>query len=90
MDKKVFCIMTRQHQRKNPLTKTTWINTETETKELTEEQYNNFVDAAPFFRRLGGSVTQTKEYTGHGYIVTRDITTDPWKKTRSINTFKFV
>lgn len=79
----------KQRQVKKPGTKTVWETVETTTDIFTEEQYNNFINAAPWFRRLGGSCTQQRTYTCRGYLVWRDINTSPDKQNRTITVFNF-
>lgn len=62
---------------------------ETEKREISEQQYRNICESAPFFRRLGGSVTQQKSYTCYGYKVVRDIATSLNKETKTIRKFNF-
>jgi hypothetical protein len=80
---------TKEHQEKKPGTKTVWVTMETETGEMDWGQYQNFVNAASFFRRLGGSCYQQKSYTCRGYNVVKDINTAPSGEIRSITKFKF-
>lgn len=71
-------------------TKTVWVKQPAPAPErITETQYNNIVDAMPFFRRVGGSETASKEYTAAGYKVTQIISTSPDKHKRSIYKFEF-
>ena len=72
-----------------PGTKTVYQPIETRTEDIDRLHYNNFVEAAPFFRRLGGSETLNREYTCRGYLVTEVISKSPDKQTRRITTFKF-
>jgi len=74
---------------KNPNTKTTYILRETETEEISEQQYINIIDSASFFRRLGGSVSQQRAYTCYGYKVVKDTATSPDKQTKTVRTFNF-
>ena len=80
---------THLHQSRKPGTKTVWQTDKTEVDEISEEQYNKCVEAAPFFRRMGGSETLTHEYTSWGYKVTRIISTRPDREARSIFKFTF-
>lgn len=81
---------TRQAQVKKDGTKTVWINDgKPEVEAINRNHYNNFVEAAPFFRRAGGSVSQERSYTSRGYNVTKDVTTKPDKTGRTITTFDF-
>ena len=89
MTQKEFCIMTKMYQEKKSGTKTVWQTTKTETKAITETQYNNIVNAAPFFRHLGGSETLQKTYTCRGYKVYQMFSTSPDKKSRNVRTFDY-
>lgn len=81
--------LTKISQTRKPGTKTAWVTNQTEVREITEAQYNNTVDACPFFRRMGGSETLTREYTSWGYKVTKIISTRPDRNARSIFKFSF-
>jgi DNA integrity scanning protein DisA with diadenylate cyclase activity len=70
-------------------TKTVFTQTESKTKELTEEQYNRVLDSAPFFRRLGGSETLIKGYTPRGYRVVRHISRSPDREIKVIREYDF-
>ena len=81
--------MTKQYFIKKSGTKNAYQLTETETERITETQYNNIINSASFFRRLGGSCTQQKTYTNAGYKVYKDILTSPDRQTKTIREFKF-
>lgn len=81
--------LTKLSQTRKPGTKTVWQTDKTEVDEISEEQYNNCVEAAPFFRRMGGSESLTREYTSWGYKVTQIISTSPDREARSIFKFDF-
>ena len=70
-------------------TKNAWREISTEAQDIPEEHYRNSVDAAPFFRRLGGSEYLERSYTGRGYLVTRIISKSPDRTKKTIRTFKF-
>jgi len=70
-------------------TKTAWKETETEERIIPEEWYTNSVDAAPFFRRLGGSETLQREYTCRGYKVVRIISKSPDRQIKVIREYSF-
>ena len=70
-------------------TKTVWIEVDSTTQDLTEDLYNNTIEAAPFFRRLGGTETLTRSYTCNGYVVTRLISKSPCKAKKSVYEFNF-
>jgi hypothetical protein len=74
---------------KNPLTKTTYKLVETEKEVISEKYYNNVVNSASYFRRLGASVYQERNYTNAGYKVTKDILTSPDKSRKTVRKFKF-
>jgi hypothetical protein len=82
-------IMTKQYFIKKSGTKNAYQLTETETETITETQYNNIINSASFFRRLGGSCTQQRCYTEAGYKVFKDILTSPDKETKTIREFNF-
>jgi len=84
-----FAIMTKDKQVIKPGTKTVWVTTATKTEEITREQYNNIVNSAPWFRRLGGSETLQRAYTSYGYIPYRIISTAPDRSMRTVRQFKF-
>ena len=64
-----------------------WIETEKETKEVTQDQYNNIVNAKRFFTSIGGYERHTKSYTYIGYIVTNINSISPDKKSKSVRHF---
>ena len=82
--------LTTKHYTKNPNTKHTYILEETHSNEITKEQYNNIVNSASFFRRLGGSVTQQRAYTCNGYKVVKDTATSPDRQTKTVREFTFL
>jgi hypothetical protein len=77
------------HYELKPGTKTAWQEVKTETRDITEQQYTNCVEAAPFFRRLGGSEYLERGYTSRGYLVTRIISKSPDRTKKTIRIFKF-
>lgn len=79
-----------KHYTKNPNTKHTYILEETHSNEITKEQYNNIVNSAGFFRRLGGSVTQQRGYTCNGYNVVKDTATSPDRQSKTVREFTFL
>ena len=81
--------MTKQYFVKKLGTKNAYQLTETETETITEPQYNNIINSASFFRRLGGSCTQQRCYTEAGYKVYKDILTSPDKQSKTIREFQF-
>ena len=72
-------------------TKTVWIETETETKTITEDQYKNITcdETLQWFRRLGGSETAEKSYTIYDYCITKLTSTSPDKQEKTVRKFKF-
>jgi len=82
--------LTQTHQVLKDGTKTVYIDSQVEPeKEITEEHYNNYVDSAPFFRRLGGSETLTRGYTCQGYKVVKMVSKSPDRTEKVIRTFNF-
>jgi hypothetical protein len=82
--------LTKISYEKKAGTKTVWVETEREKREITEEQYKNIIDAVPFFRRLGGSEYLERGYTECGYRVVRILSTSPNKECRVERRFNFV
>lgn len=71
-------------------TKTVYIDSEVKpVKEITEEHYTNYVESAPFFRRLGGVVTLTRGYTCQGYKVVKIVSKSPDRTEKVIRVFNF-
>jgi len=64
-----------------------WALVSTSESDVTEKQYTNIIDAAPFFRRLGGHERHTKQYTAQGYKTVQVAATDPSKQHRTVRTF---
>ena len=64
-----------------------WVETEKEEKEITQENYNNIVNAKNFMKNLGGYEKHEKSYTYIGYIVTRINSISPDKKDKSLYEF---
>ena len=58
-----------------------------EEKEITQEYYNNIVNAKNFMKNLGGYERHEKNYTYIGYIVTRINSISPDKKDKSLYEF---
>ena len=81
--------MKKQYFIKKSGTKNAYQLTETETETITETQYNNIINSASFFRRLGGYCTQQRCFTEAGYKVYKDILTSPDRQTKTIREFKF-
>ena len=70
-------------------TKTVFKLIEEETREITEEYYDNFVNSAPFFRRLGGSEFLVRGYTARGYRVVSMTSKNPERTAKVIRDFDF-
>jgi len=70
-------------------TKTVYELESEEISEVTSEQHINAVNAAPYFRRLGGSETLTREYTKRGYQVTQIVSKSPDRQTKVIRKYTF-
>jgi hypothetical protein len=83
-------ILITEHYKKNPNTKKTYILDDKYTYEITKEQYNNIINSASFFRKLGGTVTQQRGYTCNGYNVTKDTATSPDRNSKTIRKFNFI
>lgn len=81
--------MTKTQQQKKEGTKTVFETVKSEIKEIQESDYNAIIESASFFRRLGGTCSQQREYTCRGYKVYKDTLTSPDKETRTIREFEF-
>lgn len=81
--------LTETRLTKNPDTKTTYIQVEKETKEVTEREHYLYFDSVKWFRRLGGSESITNSYTCSGYVGTKLVSTSPDKQTKVIREFNF-
>ena len=84
-------LMKKVTLKKNPNTKTTYIQIENTFETISKEQYNNITNDSTlkWFRRLGGSETSIKGYTCMGYLTIKLISKSPSKQTKIIRTFKF-
>ena len=67
-----------------------WVEVNKEEKEITEEYYNNIVNAKNFMKNLGGYERHEKNYTYIGYIVTRINSISPDKKDKSLYEFTVI
>ena len=67
-----------------------WVETDNEEKEITDEYYNNIVNAKNFMKNLGGYERHEKSYTYIGYIVTRINSISPDKKDKSLYEFTVI
>jgi hypothetical protein len=70
-------------------TKTAYQLVEEETREVSEQEHFNAVDAAPWFRKLGGSETLTRAYTKRGYKVVRIVSKSPDRTQKNIREYTF-
>lgn len=86
---KLTITMTKKNYVLKSGTKTVFVETKTETTTITEKEYNNIVEAAPFFRRLGGSETLRKSYTCAGYLVTKVTSKNPNRDEMTTRDFDF-
>ena len=67
-----------------------WVETEKKEKEISQEHYNNIVDAKNFMKNLGGYERHEKNYTYIGYIVTRINSISPDKKDKLLYEFTVI
>ena len=67
-----------------------WVETNKEEKEITEEYYNNIVNAKNFMKNLGGYERHEKSYSYIGYIVTRINSISPDRKNKSLYEFTVI
>ena len=67
-----------------------WAETNKEEREITQEYYNNVVNAKNFTKNLGGYERHEKNYTEIGYIVTRISSISPDKKDKSLYEFTVI
>ena len=84
-----FCTMKEQRFTLKPDTKTVWVEESESTSDYTKQQYQNCVEAAPFFRRLGGSEHLDYGYFSKGYLCYRIISKSPDRQIKVIRTFNF-
>tara|TARA_R110002012_G_scaffold315639_1_gene529709 strand:+ start:548 stop:808 length:261 start_codon:yes stop_codon:yes gene_type:complete len=70
-------------------TKTVFDLIKEETREITRQQYNNIVSAAPFMRRLGGSEYLVRGYTARGYRVVSITSKNPDRTVKILRDFNF-
>ena len=84
-----FCQVTTIRSELKEGRKTVYNELSREVESITEEQYNNIVDAAPFFRRLGGSEYLERGYTPKGYMVTRILSKSPDRENKTERIFNF-
>ena len=67
-----------------------WVETNKEEREITQEHYNNVVNAKNFMKNLGGYERHEKNYTEIGYVVTRISSISPDKKDKSLYEFTVI
>lgn len=84
---KAYCKVTVIHYTKKEGTKTVYTETDRYNSDFTETQYNNCINASPFFRRLGGSERQEKSYTKRGYKVTKITSISPDRNNKTVRLF---
>jgi len=84
-----FAKMTKTSYELKEGTKTVYVETEKQYSFIDETEYNNIVDSSPFFRRLGGSETATKNYTCRGYKVVQLVSKSPDRQRKIVRTFDF-
>jgi hypothetical protein len=84
--------LTKTNLYKNPNTKTTYIQEEQTSEEITAQEYRNITsaDTLKFFRRLGGTESAQYSYTCDGYTITFLTSTSPDKQNKTIREFKFI
>jgi hypothetical protein len=77
---------------KNPNTKTSYILTEEETQEVTEQQHKNATspDTMKFFKRLGGSESRVMSYTCNGYKCIKATSISPDRQSKTIREYQFI
>lgn len=89
MENKPYCKMVKEYYTLKPGTKTAYALDKVEEDEFTEHQYDNYVDAAPFFRRLGGSEYVERSYTCQGYKAFRITSKSPDRQEKRVARFYF-
>ena len=82
--------VTTERKTKKAGTKNAYFTESTQTEEISEREYKNIVESAPFFRRLGGSVSQIKSFTCNGYRVIQDTATSPNRESKTVRKFEFL
>ena len=81
--------MTEQTYTKKEGTKNAYSLVCEKTETISDQNYRNIVEAAPYFRRLGGSEYMERSYTCAGYNVTRSISKSPDRYTKVVRSFRF-
>ena len=85
----MYCKMIKEFYELKEGTKTAYQLIKTEEKEMPESNYKNYIDAAPFFRRLGGSETLERSYTCAGYLVNKITSKSPDRQKKNVAKFYF-
>lgn len=86
---KAYATMTTIKQVLKDGTKTAYQTVETSEKVISEKEYNNIIEASPFFRRLGGSEHHSKTYTCKGYKTYKLSSKSPDRQNKTIRMFDF-
>jgi hypothetical protein len=90
MTKDKYCKIVVKKYTKNPNTKTTYTETESEPERwINEQEYNRIIEASPFFKNLGGSEYHIRGYTSQGYKTVKLISKSPDRKAKTIRWFIF-
>jgi hypothetical protein len=89
MNTKILGTLTTTKYELKAGTKTVFVEVEQVSGAFGELNYNNIVESAPFFRRLGGSETLTRCYTSQGYKVCRLVSKSPCKTMKTIREFNW-
>ncbi len=84
-----YCGLTTIRRERKPGTKTRYQVVSREEETIDQETYDRIVDAAPFFRRLGGSEYLERSYTKKGYLVTRILSKSPDRESQIERIFNF-
>lgn len=76
-----------EENERGPRCGTRWTEKDRSEEVIPEGHYDRIIDAAPFFRRLGGSEYFDRRYTKAGMRVYKHISTSPDKTRRTIRIF---
>ena len=82
-----YAVMTKQNFEKKDGTKTVYNMVNESTEPITFEQYTNIIEAAPFFKRLGGSEYFVRSYTSKGYKVIEIKSKSPDREKMTVRKF---
>lgn len=85
----MFVKVTMTEQSPKPNTKRGWVTDDVWETYWDEAHYTNYVQAAPTFRKMGGTETVQKGYTPRGYLPVKIFSTSPGKDYRRIAEFDF-